>query len=197
MSDLSEIENELRKLRPVQPSPILLERVAEAIGGPDPQAAFAGRSSAAARVFRNWLSLGAGLAAAAILLLLTVMKMGDGKRFVKEVSSISPGRETERASAARSETESMAESTLRSRFLPAGATRVKVCSLSPVLLSRCGACATRRGRRCNGAIRQPVLQSASLIPVRRYCYYRFQVNEHDAEALLKKSANHHHHEIQT
>ncbi|MBX6326213.1 MAG: hypothetical protein IRY93_09285 [Chthoniobacterales bacterium] len=124
MSDLSEIENELRKLRPVQPSPILLERVAEAIGGPDPQAAFAGRSSAAARVFRNWLSLGAGLAAAAILLLLTVMKMGDGKRFVKEVSSISPGRETERASAARSETESMAESTLRSRFLPAGATRV-------------------------------------------------------------------------
>jgi hypothetical protein len=124
MRDLSEIENELRKLRPKQPSPILLERVAEAIGGRDAQAASAGRPSAAPHVFRNWLSLGAGLAAAAILLLLTLMGMGDGKRFVNEVSSISPGRETERALAARGETRSMAESTLRHRFIPAGATRV-------------------------------------------------------------------------
>ena len=31
MSDFSELENELKKLRPVQPSPILLERIEEAM----------------------------------------------------------------------------------------------------------------------------------------------------------------------
>ena len=32
MNDFSELENELRKLRPAQPSPVLFERVGEEIG---------------------------------------------------------------------------------------------------------------------------------------------------------------------
>ena len=31
MNDFSELENELRKLRPAQPSPVLLERIGEAL----------------------------------------------------------------------------------------------------------------------------------------------------------------------
>ena len=34
MNDFSEIENELRKLRPAQPSPILFDRIEEALAEP-------------------------------------------------------------------------------------------------------------------------------------------------------------------
>jgi hypothetical protein len=65
MNDFSELENELKKLRPAQPSPVLFERIEEAMA-----------DSESAKVIRpdrfrvNYAALGFGLAVAAVLLLL-------------------------------------------------------------------------------------------------------------------------------
>jgi hypothetical protein len=65
MNDFSEIENELKKLRPARPSPVLFARVEEAMA-----------DSESAKIIRpdrsriNYVALGFGLAAAAVLLVL-------------------------------------------------------------------------------------------------------------------------------
>jgi hypothetical protein len=70
MSDFSEIEKELKKLRPVQPSPDLFSRIEQAIAeaGEEDQTS---RKIVRPERFRvNWVSLGLGLAAAAALLIV-------------------------------------------------------------------------------------------------------------------------------
>ncbi len=65
MSDFSDLENELKKLRPARPSPVLFARIEEAMV-----------NSESAKIIRpdrfrvNYAALGFGLAAAAVLLLL-------------------------------------------------------------------------------------------------------------------------------
>ncbi|MFL6553036.1 MAG: hypothetical protein ACJ8LV_06690, partial [Chthoniobacterales bacterium] len=77
MSDFSQLEKELRKLRPAQPSPVLLERVGEALK--DTRAGTKKRRSVVHRwggletAHRWWL--GFGLAAAAILILFAVVTL--------------------------------------------------------------------------------------------------------------------------
>ena len=68
MNDFSELENELRKLRPAQPSPVLFERVREALKIVGHPLSHATRSDGLQT--HNWWSLGFGLAAAAVLILL-------------------------------------------------------------------------------------------------------------------------------
>ena len=64
MNDFSELENELKKLRPAQPSREFLGRVEQAMADlPDD----AGNIIHPSRFKVSWLSLGLGLAAAAIL----------------------------------------------------------------------------------------------------------------------------------
>jgi hypothetical protein len=72
MNDFSELENELRKLRPAQPSPVLFERIGEALQNCRPGASPARQR---ARWLYNWWSLGFGLAAAAVLILFAVVTM--------------------------------------------------------------------------------------------------------------------------
>jgi hypothetical protein len=67
MKDFSDIENELRRLRPVAPSPELLSRVESALR--DSGGAEAENVIRPDRIRFNWASLGLGLAAAAVLLL--------------------------------------------------------------------------------------------------------------------------------
>ncbi len=74
MNDFSELENELRNLRPARPSPILFERIEEALADR--------RASAAASARWNWwrltqtpYSLGFGLAAAAVLVLFAAISL--------------------------------------------------------------------------------------------------------------------------
>ncbi len=116
MNDFSEIENELRKLRPAQPSPILFERIEEAMMNCR-EGAWSARQSRKPSPY-NWLSLGFGLAAAAALVLFAAISMEHQKDGGKEIAQIS--RESETAPL-RSSAE---ESTSSDKFLPAGATRL-------------------------------------------------------------------------
>jgi hypothetical protein len=88
MSDFSELENELKKLRPAQPSPVLFARVEEAM-----------TDSESAKIIRpdrfriNYTALGFGLAAAAVLLLFAKIST-DRARTGDDIAQISPKRES-------------------------------------------------------------------------------------------------------
>ena len=114
MSDLTEIEHELRKLRPARPSRILFERIDKAIT--DCRAG-ASQARQPERLPYNWLSFGLGLAAAAALVLLAAISM-EQQHGGKEIAQISHASETAPLSN-RSE-----ESPSSDGFVPAGATRL-------------------------------------------------------------------------
>jgi hypothetical protein len=75
MNEFSDIESELKKLRPAQPSANLLSRVANAIAGRGEAERSRVDLSAEEKIVRphqfriHWLSLGASLAAAAVVLI--------------------------------------------------------------------------------------------------------------------------------
>ncbi|MGA7275939.1 MAG: hypothetical protein WBX14_13915 [Candidatus Udaeobacter sp.] len=116
MNDLSQIENELRKLRPARPSPILFDRVEEALDC---------RASAAADAKRSFwrhftetpYSWGFGLAAAAVLVLFAAVKM-ERQESGKEIAQASPEPE------AAPLLNRAQKSASTDRFVPAGSTRL-------------------------------------------------------------------------
>jgi hypothetical protein len=120
MNDFSDLEKELRKLRPAQPSPVLFERVGEALKNC--------RASAAAdakwKRWRftetpyNWWSLGFGLAAAAVLILFAAVAMERRHEHQQTVAQSSPAPET-RPVPLRTE-----GSISPSGFVPAGGTNL-------------------------------------------------------------------------
>jgi hypothetical protein len=115
MNDFSELEKELRKLRPAQPSPALFERIGEAL-----QNCRTGASPARkpARLLYNWWSLGFGVAAAAVLILFAVVTMEHRSEHEQTVAQSSPAPET-RQVPFRTE-----RSTSPGKFVPAGGTNV-------------------------------------------------------------------------
>ena len=115
MNDLSQIEKELRKLRPARPSPILFERVEHAMTN---GRAVASHAIKPERLGYNWLSLGFGLAAAAVLVLFAAVKMERQQESGKEIAQTS--REPEAASLLNR----AQKSTSTDKFVPAGATRL-------------------------------------------------------------------------
>jgi len=119
MNDFSELEKELRKLRPAQPSPVLFDRVGEALKD--------GRlsvSDAKPKRWRftqtsyNWWSLGFGLAAAAVLILFAAVTMERRQEPQQTVAQNSPAPETRPAALAKK------RSTSPGRFVPAGGTNL-------------------------------------------------------------------------
>ena len=118
MNDFSEIENELRRLRPAQPSPILFDRIEEAMAEPR-------RSSAAADARSGWwrfteqpYNWGLGLAAAAALVLFAAITMERQQNRGREIAQISPEARTPPL-ANRGEASASSD-----KFVPAGATRL-------------------------------------------------------------------------
>jgi hypothetical protein len=115
MNDLSQIEKELRKLRPARPSPILFERVEEAL---DCRASVSDAKRSFWRRFTETpYSWGFGLAAAAVLVLFAAVKM-EHQESGKEIAQTS--REPETAPLLNR----AQKSTSTDRFVPAGATRL-------------------------------------------------------------------------
>lgn len=145
MNDFPELENELKKLRPAQPSSVLFERVGEALE--DCRASIAADatrkrwrftqwSRRAARDMdgrlvrareqgrmsqtphNGWWSLGFGLAAAAVLVLFALVTMERRQEHQQTVTQSSRVPET------RSAPPVPESSTSRSRFVPAGGTNL-------------------------------------------------------------------------
>ena len=124
MNDFFELENELKKLRPAQPSPILFERVEEALKNCRASVSDANwKRRRLAQTPYNWLSLGFGLAAAAVLILLAAISMERRQERGEKIAQISPAPETNPVSPARRDG-SGGSSTSSNRFIPAGATQV-------------------------------------------------------------------------
>jgi hypothetical protein len=120
MNNFSEIENELRKLRPAAPSPVLFERVEEAMdsraGGRRGDPVWQLPKPSGLRF--DWLSVGFGLAAAAVLVLFAAVKMELQQESGKEIAQISRGSDIAPL-LNRAE-----ESNSSDKFVPAGATRL-------------------------------------------------------------------------
>lgn len=75
MNDFSKLEDQLRKLRPAQPSPDLISRIEGALAEPETSTATAGVLPRERRSQFNWLSLGLGLAAATALVLFAFVRL--------------------------------------------------------------------------------------------------------------------------
>src|SRR6266513_529435 len=122
MKDFSEIENKLRELRPVQPSPNLMSRGARQLAEEGQERSTHLRSETARlestadvlpreRRFQfNWLSLGLGLAAAAALVLFAFPRLERPVKKTPSLAAITPAP----ALAAGS----------NAQFVPAGLTQV-------------------------------------------------------------------------
>ena len=119
MNDFSELENELKKLRPAQPSPVLFERVEEAM-----------MDSAGDKIIRpdrfrvNYAALGFGLAAAAVLLLLAKINTDRRQEPAERIAQNSPAPETKPLLSARRGGNGIDGSRSPNEFIPAGATQV-------------------------------------------------------------------------
>ena len=126
MSDFSELENELKKLRPAPPSPVLFARIEEAMV-----------NSESAKIIRpdsfrvNYAALGFGLAAAAVLLLLAKVNTDRGQGPAKNIAQnsgvpeakplVPAARELREGGPAGRGVEGPRSS---DEFIPAGATQV-------------------------------------------------------------------------
>jgi hypothetical protein len=123
MNDFSELENELKKLRPAQPSSILFERVEEALENCRAPVSDANwKRRRLTQTPYSWLSLGFGLAAAAVLILFAAISMERRQERGEKMAQISPAPETNPVSPARRD--GSGGSTFSNRFIPAGATQV-------------------------------------------------------------------------
>jgi hypothetical protein len=122
MNDFFELENELKELRPAQPSPILFERVEEALNCRASVSDTNWKRRCLTQTPYSWLSLGLGLAAAAVLILFAAMSMERRQEHGERVAQISPSPETSPVSPAHRD--GSGGSTSSDRFIPAGATQV-------------------------------------------------------------------------
>jgi hypothetical protein len=114
MNNFNEIENELKKLRPLGPSPELVARIETDLRDVVPP----GKIFAPPRFKISWLSLGAGLAAAALLLLFARLHFQQTPQ--TKVASHPPLQShSERTPATAAE-----RSTRAPEFVPARATEV-------------------------------------------------------------------------
>jgi len=116
MNDFSELENELKKLRPAQPSPVLFGRVEQAL-----KDCGTGASAGTTPVRRpyNWWWLGFGLATTGIVVLFAVISFEREHRLdTATVAQRSP------ASEMRPEAPGTEQSRVTGRFVPAGGTNV-------------------------------------------------------------------------
>ncbi|HEV3243147.1 MAG TPA: hypothetical protein VGZ31_01890 [Chthoniobacterales bacterium] len=120
MNDFSEIEDKLRKLRPVQPSSDLMARIERQLAderSPHLRSETARHASTAGvlprerRFHLNWLSLGLGLAAAAALVLFARIQLERPAKKTPALASITPVPQ-------------FSSPTSSAQFVPAGLTQV-------------------------------------------------------------------------
>jgi hypothetical protein len=115
MNDFSEIENELKKLRPAQASRELFMRIEQKLAGPE----ISEQKIIRPNRFRvNWIAIGFGLAAAALFIVLARISTDRTPKQGESISQISPAPETRPVLTGPEGSKSSSE------FVPAGATQV-------------------------------------------------------------------------
>ena len=121
MNDFTELENELKKLRPPQPSPGLFGRIEQAIADLNDEGVSTGKVIRPARFKVSWIALGTGLAAAAVFLIFARIDT-DQSRQTNRVAQNTPAPATSPPSG---RTRPLARSTtVPTGYIPAGATHV-------------------------------------------------------------------------
>jgi hypothetical protein len=126
MNDFSELENDLRALRPARPSPVLFERIEEAIVE-DRKVVADADAEWSWRLFTKMpfkFGIGLAAAAAAILLLLARINTDQTRSEGREMAQVSPPSETTRVLPAFSGGSGAEGSMSSNKFIPAGATQV-------------------------------------------------------------------------
>ena len=128
MNDFSELENELRALRPARPSPVLFERIEEALVEDRKAPAHADADAEWSwRLFTKMpfrFGIGLAAAAAAVLLLLARINTDQTRNEDKEVAQVSAADETRAVLPAFSGGSGADGSMSSNKFVPAGATQV-------------------------------------------------------------------------
>ena len=109
MNDFSELETQLRKLRPAQPTADLVARIERALAEPQTSTSTAGVLPREGRFHFNWLSIGLGLAAATALILFATIQLNRPAAKKSSVASVTPAPSL---------------STSNPQFVPAGLTQV-------------------------------------------------------------------------
>ena len=128
MNDFSELENDLRALRPARPSPVLFERIEEAIAE-DRRAPVSGAGQIRKSFWRFTetpyrFGIGLAAAAAAVLLLLARINTDQTRNEDKEIAQVSPASETKPVLPGFSGPSGIDGSMSSNKFVPAGATQV-------------------------------------------------------------------------
>jgi hypothetical protein len=143
MNDFYEIESELKKLQPMQPPAELFARIEEALRdcreGAAPAERVRGQPKGSPY---SWWSLGFGLAAAAVFLLLARISTDHAPNHGENVAQIPPATET------RSAMSKAEGSTSDNQFIPANATEVVYNTLDEGLRFVNGSEAPMRRLRC-------------------------------------------------
>jgi len=132
MNDFSELENDLKALRPARPSPVLFERIEGAMGK-DCKASVAAYATGWRGWYRrfteapyNWLSFGAGAAAAAaaLVLLLARINTDQTRNGDKEIAQGPSASETKAVLPALTSPRKIGGSMASNKFIPSGATQI-------------------------------------------------------------------------
>ena len=129
MNDFSELENDLKALRPARPSPVLFERIEEAMAEDGK-----GAVTSDATGWRGWyrrftetpykFGIGLAAAAAAVLLLFARINTDQTRNEDKEIAQVSPGSETRPLPPAFSGGSRVDRSMSSNKFVSTGATQV-------------------------------------------------------------------------
>jgi hypothetical protein len=128
MNDFSELEKDLKALRPAQPSPVLFERIEEAM------AENSRAPGSDARPMANWFwrftetpyrfGIGLAAAAAAVVLLIARINTDQTRNENTEIAQVSPSSQTRPVLPSFSGRRGVDRSMSSNKFVPSGATQV-------------------------------------------------------------------------
>jgi hypothetical protein len=126
MNDFSDLENDLRALRPERPSPVLFERIEEAMAEDCGASAAADAEWSWRRFTETPYRFGIGLAAAAaaVVLLIARINTDQTQNDGKEIAQVSPASETKQVLPSFSGRSGVNGSMSSNKFVPAGATQM-------------------------------------------------------------------------
>jgi hypothetical protein len=126
MNDFSDLENDLRALRPERPSPVLFERIEEAMAEDCGASAAADAEWSWRRFTETPYRFGIGLAAAAaaVVLLIARINTDQTRNEGKEIAQVSPASETKQVLPSFSGRSGVNGSMSSNKFVPAGATQM-------------------------------------------------------------------------